>query len=103
MKPKIQGVLILIILSVGIALAQTSTNTTSTTSATSTSTPESQIMVSARDNQSAGQRLVKVSGVLPDFAGKPLSGAVPVTFTLHKDQTNQALLCIQPPNLQTAS
>ncbi len=87
MKSKIQAVLILSIISVGVALAQTSTNTTSTTSATSTSTPESQIMVSARDNQSAGQRLVKVSGVLTDFAGKPLGGAVQVTFTLHKEQT----------------
>src|SRR5260370_15702959 len=60
-------------------------------------------MVSAREKQSAGQRLVKVSGVLTDFAGKPLSGAVPVTFTLHKEQTDEAPLWIETQKLELDS
>jgi hypothetical protein len=60
-------------------------------------------MVSARDNQSAGQRLVKVSGVVTDFAGKPLSGAVQVTFTLHKDETDETPLWIETQKLEIDS
>ena len=103
MRSRILSVSILCILSVAVALAQTSADTTSTTSTTSTNTPESRIMVSARDNQSAGQRLVKVSGVLTDSAGKPLSGAVQVTFTLHKEQTDEAPLWMETQKLEIDS
>jgi len=60
-------------------------------------------MVSARDNQSAVRRLVKVSGVLTDLAGKPLSGTVQVTFTLHKDETDEAPLWMETQKLEIDS
>jgi hypothetical protein len=101
MKSKIPGVLVLSILSVAVALAQTSTNTTSTapTNGNSTPEPEPQTMVPARDNQSLVRRLVKVSGVLTDFAGKPLSGEVQVKFTLYKEETDEEPLWTETQKL----
>jgi len=61
--------------------------------------PEPQTMVPARDNQSLVRRLVKVSGVLTDFADKPLSGEVQVTFTLYKEETNEEPLWIETQKL----
>ena len=103
MKSRILALSILCILSVAVALAQTFTNTASAISTSSTNTLESQIMVSARDNQSAVRRLVKVSGVLTDLAGKPLSGTVQVTFTLHKDETDEAPLWMETHKLEIDS
>jgi hypothetical protein len=56
-------------------------------------------MVPARDNQSLVRRLVKVSGVLTDFAGKPLSGEVPVKFTLYKEETDEEPLWTETQKL----
>jgi len=103
MKSRILALSILCILSVAVALAQTSTNTASAISASSTNTPEPQTMVSARDNQSLVRRLVKVSGVLTDFTGKPLSGAAQVTFTLYKEQTDEAPLWMETQKLEIDS
>jgi len=99
MKSKIPVVLVLSILSVAVAFAQTSTNTTSSASTNGTSTPEPQTMVPARDNQSLVRRLVKVSGVLTDFAGKPLSGEMQVKFTLYKEETDEEPLWTETQKL----
>ena len=101
MKSKIPGVLVLSILSVAVVFAQTSTNTTSTapTNGTGTPEPEPQNMVPTQDSQSLVRRLVKVSGVLTDFAGKPLSGEVQVKFTLYKEETDEEPLWTETQKL----
>jgi hypothetical protein len=102
MKSKIPVVLVLSILSVAVALAQTSTNTTSTASTNGNSTPEpeAQTIGPARDSQSLVRRLVKVSGVLTDFAGKPFSGEVQVKFTLSKEETDEEPLWTETQKLE---
>src|SRR6266853_3003878 len=101
MKSKIPGVLVLSILSVAVVFAQTSTNTTSTapTNGTGTPEPDPQNMVPTQDSQSLVRRLVKVSGVLTDFAGKPLSGEVQVKFTLYKEETDEEPLWTETQKL----
>ena len=56
---------------------------------------EPKAVVPARDNQ----RLVKVSGVLTDVAGKPLSGEVQMKSTLYKEETDEEPLWTETQKL----
>src|SRR5690349_23549219 len=44
-------------------------------------------------------RLIRFAGVLKDASGKPLSGTVGITFSLHKDQRGGAALWFETQNV----
>ena len=67
-----------------------------------TAEPESPVMtlVRSQENQGAVPRVVKLTGVLTDSGGKPLSGEVQVTFTLYKQETDEAPLWTETQRLE---
>ena len=64
--------------------------------------PESPVMTRLRspENQAAVPRVVKLSGVLTDSIGRPLSGEVQVIFTLYKHETDEEPLWTETQRLQ---
>jgi hypothetical protein len=64
--------------------------------------PESPVMtrVHSQENQTAVPHVVKLSGVLTDVTGNPLSGEVEVTFTLYKHETDEEPLWTEMQRLE---
>jgi hypothetical protein len=64
--------------------------------------PESPVMtrVHSQENQAAVPHVVKLSGVLTDVTGNPLSGEVQVTFTLYKHETDEEPLWTEMQRLE---